>query len=147
MPIEFSQKELKLFERLGYLHFVKDIQDPLTIYRICAEKVFMSNKQGPEVDSIRRCLKAMYDFSPHRLTEEWDALIQLEEDKKVYIATCTHWYGENDENDDSFVILGVFSSREEAKKALERSNETEPKNRHHRIREAVLDKFYDNFGL
>jgi hypothetical protein len=73
MNPKYSDKEIKLFERLGY----KDLlfSEPYQLYQIVALDAFMNDKTGEDVDSIRKCLKAFKVGKPYRLTKEFDDLI------------------------------------------------------------------------
>jgi hypothetical protein len=75
MP-EYSKKEQLLFEQLGYSDMLA--QEPVVLYRMIALNLFKQYCRGVLVDSVRRCLKAIDDGAPYRLTEEFDNLIELE---------------------------------------------------------------------
>ncbi len=53
---------------------------PPTVLDCVVMEVFLENKQGPEVDSLRRCVKALKNSELYRMTPEYDALIQLTEE-------------------------------------------------------------------
>jgi hypothetical protein len=76
MNPQYSQKEQELFTALGY----KDLltQEPAVLYRMVALNLFKQNETGVLVDSVRRCLNAIDNGKPYRLTEEFDDLIVLE---------------------------------------------------------------------
>lgn len=74
--IQYSQKELKLIEQLGYMDLPS--VEPIVLYRIMAMNLFKQNETGVLVDSVRRCLNAIDNGKPYRLTEEFDELIVLE---------------------------------------------------------------------
>lgn len=75
-----SDKEVLLFKKLG---FEKDINDYdanyiIWFYRIVCEKCFLENRQGMEVDSLRRCMIAINSRNPYRKTKAFDDLIIIE---------------------------------------------------------------------
>ena len=74
--IQYSQKEQELFTALGY----KDLltQEPAVHYRMVALNLFKQTETGVLVDSIRRCLNAIDNGKPYRLTVEFDKLISFE---------------------------------------------------------------------
>jgi hypothetical protein len=76
MNPQYSQKEQELFTVLGY----KDLltQEPAVLYRMVALNLFKQNKTGVLIDSVRKCLNAIDNGTPYRLTEEFDDLIQFE---------------------------------------------------------------------
>jgi hypothetical protein len=76
MNPQYSQKEQELFTALGY----KDLltQEPAVLYRMVALNLFKQDETGVLVDSVRRCLNAIDNGTPYRLTEEFDDLIVLE---------------------------------------------------------------------
>lgn len=43
-------------------------------------EVFLKNKQGPAVESLRRCVNAIKHSKMYRMTPEYDALIKLDDD-------------------------------------------------------------------
>lgn len=78
MTNNYSEKELELFERLGYDHLVNVYNFPPLIYRDIAYYLFMENRSGPLVESVRRCNKAIDNNSVIINTKEWDDLISFE---------------------------------------------------------------------
>jgi hypothetical protein len=72
---QYSEKELKLIEQLGYMDLPS--VEPIVLYRIMAMDFFKQNKTGVLVDSVRKCLNAIDNGAPHRLTEEFDELISF----------------------------------------------------------------------
>ena len=77
--MEYSGKEIALARHFGYEDLcLSGGTDADNIYRILAVHCFMSNLEGPEVDSVRRCMKAMLIRNPKRLTSEFEALISFE---------------------------------------------------------------------
>jgi hypothetical protein len=73
---QYSEKELKLIEQLGYMDLPS--VEPIVLYRIMAMDLFKRNETGVLVDSVRRCLNAIDNGTPYRLTPEFDELIVLE---------------------------------------------------------------------
>lgn len=77
----YSEKEVKMFTALGFEELLERLQDePVTMYRIVSEEAFIKDLRGPLVDSLRRCLSALRTCSMYRMTDEFDALIQLGEE-------------------------------------------------------------------
>ena len=72
--IHYSEKEQKLFIALGYEDLLT--QQPIVLYRMVALNLFKHDKTGSLVCTVRRCLNAIDNGSPHRLTKEFDDLIQ-----------------------------------------------------------------------
>jgi hypothetical protein len=76
--IQYSQKEQELFTALGY----KDLltQEPTVLYRMVALNLFKENSYTKEflIESVRRCLNAIDNGTPYRLTPEFDELILLD---------------------------------------------------------------------
>ena len=77
MNPQYSEKELKLIEQLGYMDLPS--VEPIVLYRIIAMDLFKENKTGVLVDSVRRCLNVIDNGTPYRLTKEFDELILLDE--------------------------------------------------------------------
>ena len=75
---KYSKKETLLFQQLGYEDLLT--QEPTVLYRMVALNLFKDNSYTKEflVESVRRCLNAIDNGTPHRLTEEFDELILLE---------------------------------------------------------------------
>ena len=73
---QYSKKETLLFQQLGYEDLLT--QEPAVLYRMVALNLFKQNKTGVLVESVRRCLNAIDNGTPYRLTEEFDDLIVLE---------------------------------------------------------------------
>ena len=76
MNPQYSEKELKLIEQLGYMDLPS--VEPIVLYRTMAMDLFKENKTGVLVESVRRCLNAIDNGTPYRLTKEFDDLILLE---------------------------------------------------------------------
>lgn len=77
MNPQYSQKEQELFTALGYEDLLT--QEPVVLYRMVALNLFKQNETGFFVRSIRRCLNAIDNGTPYRLTKEFDDLILLDE--------------------------------------------------------------------
>jgi hypothetical protein len=80
---EYSASELKLIGCISP-HWLSIIQDdkngdinPVSIYRILVEKVFIKDKRGPEIEALRRIIKAIKNYSPTRPTPEFDKLCEF----------------------------------------------------------------------
>jgi len=73
---DYSEKEIKLFTFFGYGDILDHLIAPV-IYRMCVEKAFIDNMIGPEVDSLRRCVKSLYNCKVYRMTPEWDSMIEF----------------------------------------------------------------------
>lgn len=78
---EYSEKEQRLFTHFGYDDLLMTHIDPLGMYRLAVTRAFISNEQGPWADSLRRCIQAMETCRIYRMTPEWDAMIECEEDQ------------------------------------------------------------------
>lgn len=74
--MKYSVKEKELFSSLGVGHLVEAFNPP-KLYRTAMTLAFSSNREGKDVESLRRCIKAVDNCFPYRLTEEFDALISL----------------------------------------------------------------------
>lgn len=77
MNPQYSKTEILLFQRLGYGDLLT--QEPVVLYRMVALNLFKQNETGFLVRSIRRCLNAIDNGTPYRLTKEFDDLILLDE--------------------------------------------------------------------
>ena len=78
MNPQYSQKEQELFTALGYEDLLT--QEPVVLYRMVALNLFKENSYTKEflVESVRRCLDAIDNGTPYRLTPEFDELILLD---------------------------------------------------------------------
>jgi hypothetical protein len=77
MNPKYSQKEKELFTALGFSDMLT--QEPAVLYPMVALHLFRVNKTGVAVDSFRRCLNAFHSLTYPRHTEDFDALIVLED--------------------------------------------------------------------
>lgn len=75
----FSDREIKILEFFG-LEKAACCVDPPTLFAMAAEKAFVFNMLGAEVESLRRMMNALWDGSIFRGTKEWEDLIILDED-------------------------------------------------------------------
>ena len=76
---QYSKKEILLFQQLGYEDLLT--QEPVVLYRMVALNLFKENSYTKEflIESVRRCLNAIDNGTPYRLTEEFDDLILLDD--------------------------------------------------------------------
>ena len=79
---DFSEAEAKLFISLGLKVFVDNNINPPSAFRMAAEKAFAYNFNGPNVEALRRGVRALYEAAMYR-GEEFDRLISFEEDKTI----------------------------------------------------------------
>lgn len=78
MKIKYSEKEIKLFNSLGYNDLLAHIE-PYVLYRMAVEKVFLDNLSGPNIEALRRAAKSMLvDGKPYRFTPEFEKCIERE---------------------------------------------------------------------
>ena len=77
MNPQYSKKEQELFTALGYSDLLT--QEPAVLYRMVALNLFKQNETGVLVESVRRCLNAIDNGTPYRLTPEFDELISLDD--------------------------------------------------------------------
>jgi hypothetical protein len=78
---EYSKAELKLISVLSshWFNIIKQTSIiPSSIYGMIAQELFIENRQGPEVDALRRVCRAISDCKPYRRTPEFDALCKFE---------------------------------------------------------------------
>lgn len=68
---------------------------PPTVLDCVVMEVFLENKTGPAVDSLRRCVAAVKKRSPYRMTPEYDALIVLDDDNHSKVMESAFgWHGQ-----------------------------------------------------
>jgi hypothetical protein len=83
MKSDYSEKEFAMIQ-ICSPHWAKLISDervdfcPPTVLECVMKEVFIENKTGPAVESLRRCLKSFYNGKIYRMTPEYDALIQID---------------------------------------------------------------------
>jgi len=75
---DYSEKEKLLFKYFSLDHLMVQL-NPITLYRMAGERAFLDKMEGPEVDSLRRCIIASNNCSVYRVSPEWDAMIELSE--------------------------------------------------------------------
>lgn len=80
---DYSEKELEMIKCLSP-HWYRIIEDdvlidctPVRLYEIIAIKCFLGSVESPAVESLRRCLEAINNCKPYRMTPEFDELIRL----------------------------------------------------------------------
>ncbi len=74
----FSENEVKLFTALDSKNLLDSFErDPVGLYFLCIREVFLENRQGPEVEALRRAGKVLRDSSICRHTDEFENLIDL----------------------------------------------------------------------
>jgi hypothetical protein len=77
---EYSEQEFVLISALSpnWTNVIKETYiSPLELYKILAIECFLSNRQGPEVDALRRGLAALQSCSIYRMTSEFDELVRI----------------------------------------------------------------------
>lgn len=75
---EYSYKERKLLTHFGVAHMIGHNISAINIYRCAVENAFISGESGKYVESLRRCFIALNDWTVHRLTKEFDDLIDID---------------------------------------------------------------------
>lgn len=75
MKPRYSEKEIGLFETLGFDYRFYDHVEPSVMYRMLGEHCFMKSIQGEPAESVRKCINAFWEGYPFRLTKEFDNLI------------------------------------------------------------------------
>lgn len=75
--IKYSEKEIKLFNSLGYNDLVA-YMEPCVLYRVAVEKAFLDNLSGPNIEALRRAGKVLLNTGkPFRLTPEFESLLEF----------------------------------------------------------------------
>ncbi len=77
MSVNYSTKEQALFRFFGFSGPMLSTIPADRLYPMAAEKAFMDRTEGPEAESLRRCLVALNNRTVFRCTDEWDALISF----------------------------------------------------------------------
>lgn len=84
MKHHYSQKEFDMIKACSP-HWASLIEKGVTLTSVppavldcVVMEVFLENKTGPAVESLRRCVNAIKQCSPYRMTPEYDSLIKLE---------------------------------------------------------------------
>lgn len=77
-----SDAEVKLFRALGEDYLLDCVESGKLsaprVYDAVVREVFISNKQGPAVEALRRATKAIHHDFTYRLTPEFDELCKFE---------------------------------------------------------------------
>jgi hypothetical protein len=74
---KYSLKEIELLDALDIHPVIRQGISPLRVYETAALKVFRENRQGPAVDSLRRCLNYLEYAGNFRCNDAFDSLIRL----------------------------------------------------------------------
>lgn len=74
---DYSESEINLFESLGHSKYILNGVNPVALYDIAALKAFRENLQGPEIEALRRGVKAIHGCKVYRMTEEFDNLLRF----------------------------------------------------------------------
>jgi hypothetical protein len=83
MKSDYSEKEFAMIKELSphWANIIEaDIHSnlmPPSVLEILAMECFREDRKGPEVESLRRCMKALKACKPYRMTDEYDDLINL----------------------------------------------------------------------
>lgn len=78
--IEYSKAEKKLIKSISsHWHDVIMITDiaPFSLYKILAERAFIDDMNGSNVEALRRVCKALEECKIYRMTPEFDALCEF----------------------------------------------------------------------
>jgi hypothetical protein len=75
--LDISENESRLFRELGFGYLLDRINDPVALYKIVMEKLFIDNVRGPAVEAFRRGCRALYACKPYRQTPEFDKLLEF----------------------------------------------------------------------
>jgi len=77
---EYSKAELKLIKSIspqwGNVVTKTNIA-PSSLYKILAERAFIDNATGPDVEALRRVCKALEECKIYRQTPEFDSLCEF----------------------------------------------------------------------
>jgi hypothetical protein len=73
----YTEREIKLIEAFGYGHLVPIIESGPSLYRMCVEKAFIENLEGPHVEALRRAYRAISKCNPYRCTKEFEKLLEF----------------------------------------------------------------------
>ncbi len=76
----FSEKEMKLLKILGVEEWTRSAnKSDYFVYHDIAKIAFMENRQGPEIDSLRRIIKMYHERTQTKNDRsEFDELIKFE---------------------------------------------------------------------
>jgi len=77
---QFSHAEKQLIRQVSprWLSLIgrTDINPP-TLYRILVVECFCEKRQGPEIEALRRVMRAIETCNPYRMTPEFDKLCEV----------------------------------------------------------------------
>lgn len=76
----FSENEKVLIGKISphWLDVIQKIDiTPIKLYQILCVECFMSNKQGPEIEALRRAMIALESCKVYRLTPEFEELCKF----------------------------------------------------------------------
>jgi hypothetical protein len=74
--IQYSANEMLLFKHYGIDDICQQLM-PHNMYRMMAERAFITNEQSEYADAVRRGLAAMNRYQPCRMTPDFDKLIAV----------------------------------------------------------------------
>jgi hypothetical protein len=77
---EYSEAEKKLISAISPHWSIIASQtsiDPWAMYKILMENCFIENRQGPEIEALRRVVTALSKCTPYRMTPEFDKLCEF----------------------------------------------------------------------
>lgn len=75
---EYSENELKLFEKFGYGQIAQNLT-PHPLYRLCVEKAFIGNLTGSYVEALRRAYAALESCKIYRMTSQFEELLRFDD--------------------------------------------------------------------
>ena len=73
----YTVNEVRLIREFGYGDLVEHIDVPHSLYRMCVEKAFCENMQGPHVEALRRVYNVLVACKMYRHTEEFEELCKF----------------------------------------------------------------------
>ncbi len=77
MSSDYSEKEMQLIKRMGFEDEARRY-NAYEVFRRMSIKAFVSNMQGPAVESLRRCMYYLdHPEEAEDSQEWWDNLIRL----------------------------------------------------------------------
>jgi len=84
---DYSKRERELLKFFGVAKMIEARSMPvMAVYRSAMEQAFLDDMQGPEVESLRRCMRALQKGEPYRNTPEWDELIKFSDDPVLIVS-------------------------------------------------------------
>jgi hypothetical protein len=79
MKKDYSEAECRLFDHFGFGYAMAHLE-PAVLYRITLEHVFIGDKRGSAVESLRKGARALlFNGRPFRMTPEFDELVSFVE--------------------------------------------------------------------